>query len=234
MSGKESSTVVAFRALVLLACLILVPAAAIVGSACPDLIKSTLVDRLSSLVDAWRGSPSKAAGEPAAADRAAAAADPARRAAAPAWPGGRLPTASIGARGDNANERRLAGGPRDAAPPWPANESVNGANGRRASPAGYSEHAGNSADARARSEAPTRANLPSPDRFEAIERRLRQAGATYYLLETHGAGEYRFHCQVPGERGGRPRHFEVIDRDPLSAMTRIADDIESWRAARGH
>ena len=42
----ESSTVIAFRALVMLACLIIVPLAAIFGSQFPDVVKSVLVDRL--------------------------------------------------------------------------------------------------------------------------------------------------------------------------------------------
>ncbi len=42
----ESSTVVAFRALVLVACLIVVPLAAIFGSQFPDVVKSVLIDRI--------------------------------------------------------------------------------------------------------------------------------------------------------------------------------------------
>ena len=44
--GMESSTVLAFRIFVMLACLIVVPLAAIFGSAFPDVVKSVLVDRL--------------------------------------------------------------------------------------------------------------------------------------------------------------------------------------------
>ena len=42
----ESSTVVAFRALVLVACLIVVPLAAIFGSQFPDVVKSVLINRI--------------------------------------------------------------------------------------------------------------------------------------------------------------------------------------------
>ena len=47
--GMESSTVLAFRIFVMLSCLIIVPMAAIFGSAFPDVVKSVLVDRLVSL-----------------------------------------------------------------------------------------------------------------------------------------------------------------------------------------
>jgi hypothetical protein len=46
VKAVESSTVVAFRALVMLACLIVVPLAAIFGSAFPDIVRSTLIDPL--------------------------------------------------------------------------------------------------------------------------------------------------------------------------------------------
>ena len=42
----ESSTILAFRIFVMLACLIIVPMAAIFGSAFPDVVKSVLVDRV--------------------------------------------------------------------------------------------------------------------------------------------------------------------------------------------
>src|ERR1700754_1468146 len=42
----ESSTVLAFRIFVMLSCLIIVPMAAIFGSAFPDVVKSVLVDRI--------------------------------------------------------------------------------------------------------------------------------------------------------------------------------------------
>jgi DNA-binding FadR family transcriptional regulator len=50
----ESSTVVAFRALVMLACLVVVPLAAVFGSAFPDLVKSLIVDRFAPEAAALR------------------------------------------------------------------------------------------------------------------------------------------------------------------------------------
>src|SRR5262249_51319235 len=49
LSPMESSTVLAFRIFVMLSCLIIVPLAAIFGSAFPDVVKTVLVDRIVAL-----------------------------------------------------------------------------------------------------------------------------------------------------------------------------------------
>ncbi len=77
--------------------------------------------------------------------------------------------------------------------------------------------------------------LEQPDRFTAIQRRLREYGATYYLLETWGnAGElYRFHCKMAvGSNPNYTRHFEATDRDALRAMTQVLERVEAWRGGR--
>src|SRR5215813_10374708 len=48
-TGMESSSVLAFRIFVMLSCLIVVPLAAIFGSAFPDVVKTVLVDRIVAL-----------------------------------------------------------------------------------------------------------------------------------------------------------------------------------------
>ena len=45
-AGMESSTVIAFCGVVMLACLIVVPLAAIFGSQFPDVVKSVLIDHI--------------------------------------------------------------------------------------------------------------------------------------------------------------------------------------------
>ena len=75
--------------------------------------------------------------------------------------------------------------------------------------------------------------LEQPDRFTEMERRLREYGATYYLLETWGnAGElYRFHCRMAVANGGSySRHFEATDRDALKAMADVLAQVEAWRS----
>jgi hypothetical protein len=69
------------------------------------------------------------------------------------------------------------------------------------------------------------------DRFTYIQRRLRQLGATYYLLESWGAeGEYfRFHCRMAvGGNEKYTRHFEATEADALEAMARVLSEVETW------
>ncbi len=101
----ESSTVVAFRALVLVACLIVVPLAAIFGSQFPDVVKSVLIDRIFP-----NGVPGMAHEEPS---RDTAPAFAAVSEAAP-WPSGQ--TATTGPSAIVAQQQQGAG----AAPAWSA------------------------------------------------------------------------------------------------------------------
>ena len=70
------------------------------------------------------------------------------------------------------------------------------------------------------------------DRFTYIQRRLRQLGATYYLLESWGVeGEYfRFHCRMAvGGNEKYTRHFEATEAGALEAMARVLSEVETWR-----
>jgi hypothetical protein len=74
--------------------------------------------------------------------------------------------------------------------------------------------------------------LEPTDPFKDMERRLRQHGATYYLLETWGqSGElYRFHCRMAvASNASYTRHFEATDRDALKAMSDVLAQVEAWR-----
>jgi hypothetical protein len=71
------------------------------------------------------------------------------------------------------------------------------------------------------------------DQFTYIQRRLRELGATYYLLETWGAqGQYfRFHARIA--IGGSPdysRRFEATDTDALRAMAKVLEQVEAGQA----
>ena len=71
------------------------------------------------------------------------------------------------------------------------------------------------------------------DQFTYIQARLRELGATYYLLESWGSREqlYRFYCKVAV--GGNPNYthyFEATDSDPLQAMAQVLRQVEGWRA----
>ena len=68
--------------------------------------------------------------------------------------------------------------------------------------------------------------------FQQIEHRLRELGATYYLLETWGnAGQmYRFHCKVsPSANPGQSQQFDATDSDPLRAMRKVQEQVEQYR-----
>lgn len=61
--------------------------------------------------------------------------------------------------------------------------------------------------------------------------RLRQLGASYYLLETWGGDGrlFRFHSKMSTGPGRATRHFEATDRDPLSAIQQVVRQVEAWR-----
>jgi hypothetical protein len=81
--------------------------------------------------------------------------------------------------------------------------------------------------------AETKATGFAPGYFQTAEMRLRELGATYYLLETLGptADEYRFVCKVPsGVRADEMLAFFSVDRDPLGAMNNVVRQVETWRS----
>jgi hypothetical protein len=75
------------------------------------------------------------------------------------------------------------------------------------------------------------------DQFTTIQQRLRQLGATYYLLESWGSQQelYRFYCRI-GIGGSRnvTRYFEATDSKPLQAMIQVLEQAETWRAGGPH
>jgi hypothetical protein len=71
-----------------------------------------------------------------------------------------------------------------------------------------------------------------PGYFREAEQRLRQLGATYYLLETlePQISQYRFFCKVAlGPKEGETLAFFATDRDPLAAMQQVVRQIEGWK-----
>ncbi len=79
-------------------------------------------------------------------------------------------------------------------------------------------------------EAPTVTGNP----FSQIQDRLKQLGATYYLLETWGNQQqlYRFYCKMAvGGNANYTHCFEYIGADPLQAMAEVLKQVENWRNA---
>ncbi len=241
----ESSTVLAFRIFVMLSCLIIVPMAAIFGSAFPDVVKSVLIDRLVALSTGKPPEPSPGETDPQGFREVMPAAD---APPAPRW-GTQAATASWQAPGARRLLRRSF--------PWAdrrgAKDSINRpASPRRLRPVRRRGH-GRAPPANGSPYVPAAATMPSgaseptgtivgvvspagcgpdrtacpleqPDRFTEIERKLREYGATYYLLETYGSqGElYRFHCRMAVANNGQyTRLFEATDRDALKAMAEV-------------
>lgn len=68
--------------------------------------------------------------------------------------------------------------------------------------------------------------------FMAMQDRLRQLGATYYLLETWGNQRqfYRFYCQMAvGGNSSYTHYFEATNSNPLEAMADVMRQVEAWR-----
>jgi len=228
----ESSTVLAFRIFVMLSCLIIVPMAAIFGSAFPDVVKTVLVDRLVALASG------KTEGGAANAQNNSGNAQPvpeaprwgASQGEAPAWqgPGSAVEPAVSTAPSAFAPAHQSASFS-EAAPP--ANPFATA----QALPPGQP------AAARSGEAAPGTviqaggAAWQASSDFTAMERKLREHGAVYYLLETWGnEGElYRFHCRMAiANNPNYTRHFEATDHDALKAMSQVLSRVEAWRAGR--
>lgn len=86
-----------------------------------------------------------------------------------------------------------------------------------------------------RSAQPLQTPTQPTDWFATITKRLRDLGATYYLLETWGRnGElYRFHCKMAvASSKSYTRHFEATSADPGAAMRSVLGQVEAWRSGR--
>lgn len=71
------------------------------------------------------------------------------------------------------------------------------------------------------------------ERFRQIEEKLRALGAVHYLLEQWGDnGEfYEFRCRMPiAGNLTAVRYFVATDSDGLRAMSRVLGEIEAWKA----
>ncbi len=252
--AEQSSTVVAFRALVLVICLILIPVAAFCGGSFPAVVKAIQSGRWPTLTD-FRG-PSG---------------PPLRQATeAPRFMPGpvtNLPQSSdakLSAMPNDSNLIRLAEASRSPVLPisysspvaspqsgnpvqstsFPQDKSLGMGLNRGLSPVPPGtgnllslDHAATSSYSGDPIMPMETAGSMSPgDQFKYIQERLRQLGATYYLLETCGdqKREFRFYCRM--SIGGNPRvtkPFWCFDGDPLKAMTQVLKQVEDWQSGGG-
>ena len=264
-----------FRAFVMLACLIVVPLAAIFGSAFPEVVKSVVdrciggdssksdsgsgglasfFDRGSSATPAppaataemaprWQGSPTT---PPAAGPAWGSGSMPAAGIPSPGMPPDRMPgnTASLVSAVGPPNGQWLDNQVRQAAatdavggrPPLAADSGFAAPETSRQMPSTMPP--ANMSAAPGQFPGDTQSTPPStasPERFETHARKLREYGATYYLLETWGnEGElYRFHCKIAvGNNPNFTQRFEATDRDAMRAMARVVEQVEAARASR--
>jgi hypothetical protein len=252
-----------FRALVMLACLAVVPLVALYGKFLPDIVQAVVQAVKSRGHSDVTASPSAAGGEA-----------PPFAGSSPRTNGGRS-IASLGSQGSSApgpwagrdqSARPLNEWGRQAATENLAqnaplerasfNAPVSGHSAERAidsarsavAPTPQNPSSGTPAPLSARSAASaSRADEPQSSdpqasagsdctaQFRGMERRLRELGATYYLLETWGSSgdRYRFFCKMSlagNADYNRNRIFQATAADPLRAMQDVLGQVEQWRA----
>ena len=77
------------------------------------------------------------------------------------------------------------------------------------------------------------AGAGTDEKFRQAEMRLRELGATHYMLETWGPdnSRYRFVCKMAvGGNAEVNRYFQAIDDNPWQAMQSVLAQVEQWRA----
>jgi hypothetical protein len=205
----QSSAAVAGRALIMLACVVGIPALALSGTSWSDMLKKLQEFHWPALLELASGSASAPAASSGEAPRFV------------------TPGPSVSAIVSSTPQRVV---PSDAAlrqPLAPVQSAV--------VPAGYQEVAAvtppvvGTANANA-------AAAPASDPFDSIQKRLKQLGATYYLLESWGTQQqmYRFYCKMAvGGSADYTRYFEATSADPLQAMVQVLREVEAWRESGG-
>jgi len=232
----QSSATVACRAVVMLACLIAIPVAALFGTSLPGMVKRLLDGRRPTESVAGHETVTSApsfglAGAVGTRDAGAAERPREEGFERPSdWP----VTGSHPAGADRSRDGvpETTGVPESAAgeaahleagrsdlvpverPDWEAGSSPGGSGDRLAA---------------------TSLAAATADRFTFIQQRLRRLGATYYVLEAWGdSGRlYRFHCRMAvADSANYTRYFEATDADALKAMGKVLGEVEAWRAGQ--
>jgi hypothetical protein len=249
--AEQSSTVVAFRGLVPLVCLILIPVAAFCGGSFPAVVKAIQSGHWPTLADFHSATGSGQASEAPRfvppASGSALANDPKTTTypgqaigfgPAPQFETTRSPVVAV-------NYNAPINSPPTAQLPHFLQDNDTGLGpDRRLSPlppgadnlvpldhAATTEHfeapAGLSGSAGSSS-----SNNP----LKGVLDRLQKLGATYFVLETYGdeIREFRFYCRMSiGGNRQVTRPFWCSDTDPLKAMTQVLKQVEDWQVKGG-
>jgi hypothetical protein len=220
MQSSQSSATIALRALVMLAFIIAIPLAAINGSSLPERAKKLLEKVWPTIASAISTAKSNVMTEAPPYD-------------AKSQNSLAVPSQSLGG---------ISNPPRQLSPINQANllpQQTLGGSGERFSPG---PTASNVIPADYQSVVEPRANdikntgfnsgPTDSNSFIAMQDRLRQLGATYYLLETWGNQRqfYRFYCQMAvGGNSSYTHYFEATNSNPLTAMADVLRQVEAWR-----
>jgi len=215
----QSSAVVTLRVAVMLTCLTVAPMAAIFGSSLPKVVTSLLHGK---------GFPRTERAPTVGELRAAGGEAPVFNASVQ-MPGQGAPPDGFPPRAAEAAPMGPAGGATGTAPgsPGPAVPPSALAPTPNVPPGPVRQSAQMDPD--------PAAPAALGDATQQIEKRLRELGATYYLLEYLAANDqhYRFHCKM--SIVGSPNHtrtFEAIENNPVQAMRLVLDQVQQWRGAQ--
>lgn len=215
----QSSIAVVGRVLIMLACVVAIPAFALSGTSWSDMLKKLQDFRWPAVLNLARASTTSPSNVAPRLVPAATSRSPSNRPAAPA---------------ETAPPHLLAPAPAtlplSLPPPGSSGSSHVVPVGFQAplAPLGVMPAARLGAD----NAAPTPSPALQTDPFRSIQERLRKLGATYYLLESWGSEQqlYRFYCKMAV--GGNPdytHYFEATHADPLQAMQQVLLQVEGWR-----
>ncbi len=228
--AEQSSAVAMFRALVMLVCMIAIPLAALFGSSLPDAIKALREGR-------WPKLTVGAGQESTRARDAARLEEPPRfqpdAGAVAIHPATIPPSPALASPAPTTEPARtpLPQEPPNMAATWPGETAQRPGSG--VVPARFETTADPNGQPARLSPAPSQP--AETDRFTQIQNRLRQLGATYFLLESMGGPQptYRFHCRMAV--GGNPsitRPFEATEAEPLRAMSQVLQQVEAWASGQ--
>ena len=206
----QSSAAVAGRALIMLACVVGIPAVALSGASWSEMLKKLQDFRWPMILDLASASsttPSCTSGDEAPRFT------PPTVTGMPAPGGGPAQSVQTTAPG--------------ALGPMPVSGVI---------PAGYQEPMESAPiqplAATGGDENTSAASVSTADPFRYVQDRLRQLGATYYLLESWGNQQqvYRFYCKMAvGGSAAYTRCFEATNSNPLQAMRQVLQQVETQR-----
>ena len=238
--AEQSSTVAVFRALVMLVCLILIPVAAFCGGSFPAVVKAIQSGRWPTLAD-FRGPSGPPSSRMTEAPRfmppPSAPLQPVNATMPGLAQGNTTPSGVVAAAYAapiTAPQRREAG-PSTSFPQY-QDPAVGQAQGLSPLPPGTGnllplDRQGAASRLAAPASVPCAAGGPSrDDQFKYVSERLKQLGATYFVLESSGDHELRFLCKMAV--GGNPqvtKSFWSFDADALKAMTLVLRQVEDWQ-----